>query len=376
MGKQLDCVTWGSDAWNTEKFIREFINFPSKLYNSDTLTTSRKTEKQLLTGTHILSKYFTIMPYIALDNGNVVARAALTYYDNDRNAYIGFFECYEDRMDAAGLLLNTLINKARQDVKYDIIGPVDASFWIKYRMKIGYNTDTGLPLREKPYTNEPYNNTVYFNMWKRAGFEVCDKYYSNHMIIPTSMDSDPRFVEYIQKVLNRGYELVDMEEKYFDEELSNIYNLMIMLYNDFPCYKYITEQEFTELFSGLKHVINFKFAKLAYYNGKLVGFLIALPNYGNIINKDISIVDMAKINNIKHSAKEYVILYMGVQSKHLGIGAALAELMRKELEIRNAKSIEALIHTGKMSGNYFKPLVEKTSNYVLLKYTLKYARPY
>ena len=43
------------------------------------------------------------------------------------------------------------------------------------------------------------------------------------------------------------------------------------------------------------------------------------------------------------------MLYMGVDEKNLGLGSALVEIIKDELQTKNCTSIGALIHSGKVS---------------------------
>jgi hypothetical protein len=85
------------------------------------------------------------------------------------------------------------------------------------------------------------------------------------------------------------------------------------------------------------------------------------------IEKIASLKDMVKFLYNKKHAKEYVLIYMGVDPKHLGLGGALAEITKKELQKRKAKSIGALIMDGKVTNNYYKDLTVDRFQYMLYK---------
>lgn len=72
--------------------------------------------------------------------------------------------------------------------------------------------------------------------------------------------------------------------------------------------------------------------KIAYYEQKLVGFFVALPNYGTLVYHVNKLSNILKVLYRKMSAKEYVLLYMGVDSKHKGLGPALAYSISEELK--------------------------------------------
>ena len=128
-----------------------FLALPGKLYQKNELTQDYDTEYKLLHEKHTLSKYFNITPFVVIDKNSQmpVARCMLTYYPEDDVAYFGFFECI-GQQEIAEQLLDTVSKKAKKDGKTKLSGPVDASFWIKYRLKINL-------FDRIPYTGEPYN---------------------------------------------------------------------------------------------------------------------------------------------------------------------------------------------------------------------------
>ncbi|MBQ5455178.1 MAG: hypothetical protein IIT63_05065, partial [Prevotella sp.] len=60
------------------------------------------------------------------------------------------------------------------------------------------------------------------------------------------------------------------------------------------------------------------------------------------------------------------IPYMGVAPEHAGLGNALSELLKHELQRRNASSISALIHDGKVTGGFYRVLKTDETEYVLM----------
>ena len=85
------------DVRDKEEYVDSFLAFPKELYEGDCYTQSVKDEIDLLAVNHVLSHYFTIYPYLVIDdNGKTVGRCALTTYEEDDVAYLGFFECVKD----------------------------------------------------------------------------------------------------------------------------------------------------------------------------------------------------------------------------------------------------------------------------------------
>ena len=344
-----------------------FLGLPKKLYDKNFLTQDLKTETQILNNSHPLSSDFIVYPYIVLrEDKSVLARAVLTVYPNESVGYIGFFECI-DSQKAADLLLNTIKNKAMELCLVKLIGPLDSSFWIKYRFKID-NFDNC-------YINEPYNKDYYFKLWTNWGFKVTDRYYSNQLRVPTEADSQEKCKQRLDMMKSKGYIFRTATKKSFEKDLKDIFALMKEVYAKFPMFKPISEEQFIELYSGLKLILNYDMIHLAYKSEELVGFFISIPNYGTIPSYgngllNLNVLDFIKILNIKTNPTEYVMLYMGASPDHPGLGGAFAELVKNYLQEHKCRSVGALIHEGNTSGVFYKNLIVGKYEYVLMEYNL------
>jgi hypothetical protein len=106
---------------------------------------------------------------------------------------------------------------------------------------------------------------------------------------------------------------------------------------------------------------------LAYKENILKGFLICLPDYGNLLCKPRTPALLLNVMSVKSKAKRYVLLYMGVEKDCLGLGSALSQMVVDKLREKKASGISALIHTGKATGGYFKDKIKTQRKYVLLE---------
>lgn len=342
----------------TKHIKTKFLSLPAKIYDKRFLTQDRRTEKAILKGTHILSKDFVVHPFIIEDeNNNIISRCLLTYYPKDDNGYVGFYESFDDP-EASNLLLKSVEEKAKQDGKNNLLGPIDASFWIKYRFKINHF--------EKLYTGEPYNKEYYLKLWESYGFTITNHYTSNQGKIPTKYDIDLKCQKRLDKVIADGYVFRNPTAKSFDDDLMEIYGLLIKLYSTFPGFKYITRKQFAELFHPLKMVLNFDMVTLAYKEDQLAGFFVNVPNYGNATFHKITLSKLIRILKTKKNPKEYVLMYMGVDNGHLGLGGAFAEITKRQLEHKKQYFISALIQDSKATNIYHSSLIYDKYEYVLL----------
>ena len=274
---------------------------------------------------------------------------------------MGFFECVED-LDVCRALLSAAEAQARADGKEKLVGPLNASFWIGYRFKVE-NFD-------EHFTGEPDNLPYYADFWEACGFTVSERYYSNYLRSPTPEDPSEKWEKRLQRALDKGYEIRSLERGKFDEALRDIYRMLVRLYAKFPAFKLISEEQFTALFGSLKYVVDYECVLLGYKDGELAGFFVCVPNYGTLVDGDLSLRDLPAILRIRRNCKEYVILYIGVDRKHLGLGGAFAQTIRQIGQNKGAGSIAALIHEGNSSGVFFRELTTHTARYVLLEKAL------
>lgn len=347
---------------NEEKYIKDFLSFPRRLYSkNENMEDSDNTEK-LLRGCHILNKYFSLHKFLVYDEEHIVARFIITIYPNDKTAYFGFFECADDEK-VAKKVFETADKVAKKLGCERVIGPIDASFWLKYRLKI--NNFDG-----QPYTGEPYNKSYYIKFFKNNGYEVCDHYTSSRYKTANNVYQNDEYSKKYQEFKKNGYEIRSLKSGEFKNRLAELYELLTSLYCDFPLYKNISKDDFCELFKNYEKIIDLSMIKIGLKDGKMVGFFISVPNYHNNVY-NINICKLLKIFRIKKSPEEYVMLYIGVDQKHHGLGRALVYSIIQELNKNKKSSIGALAHDGKVTQKYAEDMIDNIYEYVILKKDLK-----
>lgn len=346
-----------SYAKKDRSFNEKFLALPRRIYPKDRLMQSYGEEKALLEGRHVLSGYFRFYPILVLSGKAPAARGAVTIYPNDGTAYFGFFESIKS-FKAAQMVFDEAERIAKSHGCKKITGPVDASFWIKYRLKTDH-------FEQPPYSGEPYNLPYYPALFEKAGYKTAYSYKSMRFGAMTESGSEEKYIKRLADKTAEGYRIVSPAPDSFDKALREIYGLLINLYSDFPAYKYITEDEFVKIYSGLKYAIDYPMVKMAYKDGKAVGFYVSVPNFGNLAAGRLTPAKLVKMLKIKNHCKDYVMLYMGVDEGHHGLGKALVQSIRKELTANGANSIGALIRSGKITGEYYSSQAEFEYEYKL-----------
>ena len=341
-----------------KKYIDDFINLPKKLYTKDDNMEDSTTMKDILLNKHPLSSYFNLSKYLIYNDNEVVGRFIITEYPDDHDVcYIGFFECINDSL-IAKYLFNVAYEVAKKKNYKKIIGPVDASFWIKYRLKINKF--------DIPYTGEPYNKDYYYQLFLDNDYQVIDHYTSQVYDTVEEDYSNPKFLSHYQNFIKAGYKIVKPKLKDFSKCMEEVYELITKLYSDFPVFKDLSKESFLELFKNYKKIINMDMVRIAYYQDKAVGFYISVPNYHNIVYQ-INLKNLLKILWQRKHPKGYVMLYMGVENSHQGLGKAIIYSIVEELKKNNLPSIGALAHDGKISQNYAVEKIKDRYEYVLLE---------
>lgn len=340
-----------------KKYINEFIKLPYKIYSKNN-TQNANEIKLILEEKHPLSKYFKIYKFLIYQNNNVVGRFIITIYPNDKTAYIGFFECINDA-DVSKYLFDVAQDFSKKNKCEKIVGPVDSSFWIKYRLKINM-------FETEPYTGEPYNKEYYLKMFLENDYKIIEHYTSNRYKCVNYAYENGQYSNRYDNFIKNGYKIENLNMNKFDEVLEEVYYLLTNLYSDFPIYKSIEKEDFVKIFSDYKKIMKTDMIKLAYYNNKLVGFYISIPNYNNLVY-NANLINLIKILKLKKKPKEYVMLYMGVDQNHRGLGKAIVYSIISELKKNGLPSIGALARDGKITQNYAEELINDKYEYVLLE---------
>lgn len=344
-----------------ETYINDFLALPPKLYLPDNLTQNEAEERKLLLNNHVLSKYFTLKKLLIYDDtGQVSARCIMTIYENDPVLYMGFFECINNK--ACAEVLFCQVNSFAKANHYEkIIGPVDASFWLKYRMKINL-------FDKAPYASEPYNKDYYQELFMDNGYMVCQRYVSNiYKKLPLFYGKKGKYERRFREFTDKNYKIVSPKKKDFDKVISQIYHMLMELYSDFPVFKPITEADFQAHFHYFKGIMDMSMVKTAYYNGEMTGFFIGIPDYETSLYGKVNLLTPIKVLLKRVRSANYVMLYMGVKKEHKGLGKAMIRPIIRNIYFKRATAIGALIQEGKPTEHYVEDSIHSKYKYVLLE---------
>ena len=346
---------------NEENYIKDFLLLPKLLYDKKTFTQDETAERKIIEETHVLNKYFKQHKFLVYDREEkVCGRCVLTIYDGAAEAYIGYFECIEED-ECAALIFAAAEECAQKAELGSIIGPVDSSFWIKYRLKID-------SFDRKPYVGEPYNKPYYKKMFSDNGYAVLESWVSNiyrktHLLY----NRKTIYKERLNTAKASDYKIVSPNPKDFDETLVIIYELISETFSEFVTFKKISLEDFREIFKNYKYILDYHFFKIVYHNEEAVAFSIMLPDYQNLLHGKLTVYKKIRILLKKIRSENYVSLYMGVKKEHRGLGKALAQTIVRNTYIRFSGCIGALITEGKITEHYAKEQLGGKIRHVLFK---------
>lgn len=343
-----------------EQAIADFLSLPSHIYKADNCVQNVSEERELLTGKHVLSHYFDVRKFIVYDqHQQIKARCVITMYPGDKRAYLGFFECIEE-VACCQLMLDYVASECEQAGIERLVGPVNCSFWIGYRMKVS-------DFEKKPYISEPYHPAYYLDFWKQAGFQVSERYLSNQFPIVSPSEKPKDYQRAAQRLVKQGYQLSSPKKADWEKVIVEIYGLISELYADFPIYKPMELKDFKAYFANYAHILDFSMVKMVYKNQQAVAFFISMPDYGNLLYKPLNLIRLAQLLVKRKWPKRYILLYMGVKQSNMGIGIGMIHNVMSELAERKASAIAAFIHSGKVTGRYWQQEIEQQYHYVLLE---------
>ena len=138
------------------------------------------------------------------------------------------------------------------------------------------------------------------------------------------------------------------------------------LYRGFNTFIELEKEDFLEVFGSYKKILDFDMVKIAYFNGKAVGFAIGIPNYHNKVYHLNNLKNLMEVMKIKKNCKDFLITYMGVDEGHKGLARALSQLLLIELSKKDATFVGALIKEGTPTSCIVKEVLNFKYNYVLM----------
>lgn len=336
-----------------EDMKNKFLEFPRNLYKDNNLVQNYQREQEILEGKHPLSQIFEPHFFLAINGvGDAIARAVVTFYPGDQTAYLGFFECINN-MRLGVQFLQYLKKFSISRLCDRLVGPIDCSSWINYRMKLD---NFGRPQYE-----EPFNMNYYPAIFKAAGFQVLQNFstyeYSKKTYSKDVFKNSPTLDEFQRN----GYRIASFDQKNFFNELQQCAEILLSMPNNIPGFKPIKSKQFLQMNISLQERISYKLSKLVYLNNELKGFSIVVPDFSNYYITEKSF----KIMTTKSHPEDYIVKYVAAKPDSMKLELAIGNQLRLDIGKSHSKAIGNFIRIDSSNLYYFKDFIEKKFTYSL-----------
>lgn len=267
---------------DTRRQRKAFLDFPWQLYRDDPhwVPAIRSDEKRLLgyAGRHPFYERNAAQTFLALRDGQVCGRIAAILnrvhneYCGEQRGFFGFFECVDDQQVAAGLLDAARQWLVEQGV-HAVRGPANPG--------VNYVLGTLVEGFDSPPTfMMPYNPPYYGQLIESCGFRKCQDlyaYWGDVDMLPTVLERYGAVAEQIAERFGvRVRELNPRQFKRDVREFLTIYNRSMEKHWSFSP---MSEGELDVMAQGLRHLCLPDLVVGAEIDGRLVGLILALPDY-------------------------------------------------------------------------------------------------
>ena len=258
---------------------KQFLNVPSKVYANDPLWVPplRSSEAKYLAADNPFLNYGQMQPFIALLNDQPVGRVVASVNQRliEREGYpvglFGFFECIEDGAIAKALL-DHASNWLRQQGMTHVRGPIDLSTHNRCLFLVdGFESS---PMLMMPYNPAYYPQFVEQNGWTKAK----DAY---AYVLDLTQDLDPKYEKGYRIACKSGVTFRNLHTKgdEFWSDVDSMYHLFNTTFANNWSSTPRTLEEFREEAKELQSLVDPDIFWIAEYEGEMVGFFMALPDY-------------------------------------------------------------------------------------------------
>ncbi|MFP4692736.1 MAG: GNAT family N-acetyltransferase [Halothece sp.] len=258
----------------------QFLNVPWRVYQDDPLwVPPLKSEvADQLSSDNAFLNYGKTQQFLAINSkkeavGRIVAAVDQRLIDKEgqKVGLFGFFECIEDQNIAFGLF-EAAANWLREQGMTLMRGPIDLTTHNGCLWQVdGFHSS--------PKIMMPYNRPYYESFFLAWGGEVVKEAYAYHL--PLQGELDPKFAKASRVAFRSGIKFRPLRTKGegFEEDVINLYHLFDRCFENSWSSTPRTKEEFMAQASSLQSLVDPEIFPIAEYNGEMVGFFMALPDY-------------------------------------------------------------------------------------------------
>ncbi|HET9058087.1 MAG TPA: hypothetical protein VFN30_14680 [Chitinophagaceae bacterium] len=268
-----------------KKLLKEFIDFPHKLYQDDKNYVPELfiAQRDLLTpGKHPFHEHSEVKLFLAYQGGQIKGRIAAilnknhNQFNNTSDGFFGFFDC-EDDPSVSSKLFEAALEWLKSKNVTKVIGPVNPST----------NEPCGLLIKgfdSNPVVMMVYNKPYYSKLIENNGFTKKVDLVAYYLY---SVKADDRSVRLHDGLLNRlaqkNITIRTINMRDFKNEAVKLREVYNAAWDKNLGFVPMTENEFKYLAKDLKMILDPQFCLVAEHNGEIVGFALAIPDINQVL---------------------------------------------------------------------------------------------
>ncbi|XZF15150.1 hypothetical protein ACTHGU_03365 [Chitinophagaceae bacterium MMS25-I14] len=267
--------------------LKEFIDFPHKLYQNDVNYVPELfiAQRDMLTpGKHPFHKHSTLQPFLALDHGKVVGRIAAILnrnhndFNNAQDGFFGFFDTTENP-EVADRLLDAAQKWLKENGAKTAIGPVNFSTNETCGMLIeGYDMPpVAMMTYNKPYYNKFVDDAGFKKKTDLIAWQITSDDYDDKPLRMTNLLRE--------RLQQKGITIRKANMKNFKQEVENLQDIYNKAWDKNLGFVPMTKEEFEYMAKDMKLILDPDFCLVAEHNGKAIGFALCIPDINQVLIK-------------------------------------------------------------------------------------------
>ena len=268
-----------------------FLDVPHRVYLNDRhwVPPIRSSIAKYFLPTNTFLEYGKLQQFIALSQevkgsgavGRIVAAVNQRLLDREgeKIGLFGFFECIQD-FTIAQALLDAACNWLREQGMTKVRGPIDLSTHNNCLFLVdGFDSP--------PMLMMPYNPPYYPEFMERDGWQKAKDAYAYDFALDKPLSAEFEKAYRIACKSGVNFRPIRTKGKAFEDDAKSIYNLFNRAFANNWSSTPRTEAEFMEEAKDLQTLVDPDIFPIAEYNGEMIGFWMALPDY-NIALKHVN----------------------------------------------------------------------------------------
>jgi len=271
-------------AVTTPQDMELFLDVPATVYANDPnwVPPLRSSVAKQFASTNPFFQYGRLQRFIALTaDGKAIGRIVAAVNDRlieregQKIGLFGYFECVED-FSVAQALMDAATTWLQQQGMTRIRGPIDLATHNNCLFLVdGFDSE--------PYIMMPYNPPYYPKFMDAAGWQKAKDAYA--YLLPLDKPLPDEFAKAYRIACKSGvtFRPVRTKGKGFEEDCVGLYNLFTKAFANNWSSTPRTLEEFLDEAKDLKSIADPDVFPIAEYNGEMIGFWMALPDYNRVL---------------------------------------------------------------------------------------------